>query len=132
MGSPSHVSLKAPEWALLYQVNIPFLMLSQEMSLDEHKSANTQRNMGQAEGLENELTKNTLHLISAINISPSWTVSTDDANAFAEHWKKFHLSNQHLFPKRKVNQIIIFLIISQNSSNAGAQHKPQPHGVMSA
>ncbi|MBW0591319.1 hypothetical protein O181_131034 [Austropuccinia psidii MF-1] len=49
MGSPSHVSLKAPEWALLYKVYIPFLMLSRQMLLDEHKSSNTQRNMGQAE-----------------------------------------------------------------------------------
>ncbi|MBW0478059.1 hypothetical protein O181_017774 [Austropuccinia psidii MF-1] len=28
MGSPSHGSLKAAEWALLYKVYIPFLMLS--------------------------------------------------------------------------------------------------------
>ncbi|MBW0592235.1 hypothetical protein O181_131950 [Austropuccinia psidii MF-1] len=62
---------------------------------------NTQRNMGQSEELANELTKNTFHLIIAINISPNCTVSADDANAFAEHWKKFHLSNQHLFPKEK-------------------------------
>ncbi|MBW0501587.1 hypothetical protein O181_041302 [Austropuccinia psidii MF-1] len=34
MGSPSHVSLKAAEWALLYKLNIPFLMLSKQMSLD--------------------------------------------------------------------------------------------------
>ncbi|MBW0576422.1 hypothetical protein O181_116137 [Austropuccinia psidii MF-1] len=88
MGSPSHGSLKAAEWALLYKVYIPFLMLSQQMLLDEHKSTNTQRNMGQSEELENELTKNTFHLISAINIATSWTVSTDDENAFSEHWKK--------------------------------------------
>ncbi|MBW0589622.1 hypothetical protein O181_129337 [Austropuccinia psidii MF-1] len=71
------------------------------MLLDEHKSTNTQRNMGQSEELANELTKNTFHLISAINIATSWTVSTDDANAFSEHWKKFCLSNQHMFPKQK-------------------------------
>ncbi|MBW0477344.1 hypothetical protein O181_017059 [Austropuccinia psidii MF-1] len=47
MGSASHGSLKATEWALLYKVYIPFLILSQQMSLDEHKSTNTQRNMGQ-------------------------------------------------------------------------------------
>ncbi|MBW0564165.1 hypothetical protein O181_103880 [Austropuccinia psidii MF-1] len=47
MGSPSHGSLKASEWALLYKVYIPFLILSKQMSLDEHKSANTQRKMGQ-------------------------------------------------------------------------------------
>ncbi|MBW0586095.1 hypothetical protein O181_125810 [Austropuccinia psidii MF-1] len=76
-------------------------MLSQQMSLDEHSFSNTPRKMGQAEELPNELTKNTLHLISAINIATSWTVSTDDANAFSEHWKKFRLSNQHLFPKQK-------------------------------
>ncbi|MBW0574658.1 hypothetical protein O181_114373 [Austropuccinia psidii MF-1] len=76
-------------------------MLSQQMSFDEHKSTNTQRNMGQSEELANELTKNTFHLISAINISTSCTVSMDDANAFSEHWKEFHLSNQHLFPKQK-------------------------------
>ncbi|MBW0567304.1 hypothetical protein O181_107019 [Austropuccinia psidii MF-1] len=102
MGSPSHGSLKAAEWALLYKVNIPFLMLSQQMSLDEHKSTNTQRNMGQSEELENELTKNTFHFISAINIATSWTVSTDDANAFSENWKQFRLPNQHLFPKQKI------------------------------
>ncbi|MBW0573688.1 hypothetical protein O181_113403 [Austropuccinia psidii MF-1] len=101
MGSPSHGILKAAELALLYKVYIPFLMLSGQMSLDEHKYANTQRNMGQLEELPNELTTNTLHLISAINIAKSWTVSTDDATTFAEHWKRFRLSNQHLFPKQK-------------------------------
>ncbi|MBW0513392.1 hypothetical protein O181_053107 [Austropuccinia psidii MF-1] len=58
--------------------------------------------MGQSEELANELTKNTFHLISAINIATSWTVSTEDANAFSQHWKKFCLSNQHLFPKQKI------------------------------
>ncbi|MBW0529754.1 hypothetical protein O181_069469 [Austropuccinia psidii MF-1] len=101
MGSPSHGSLKAAEWALLYKVYIPFLMLSQQMSLDEHKSTNTQRNMGQSEELANELTKNTFHLISAIKTATSWTVSMEDANSFAENWKEFRLSNQHLFPKQK-------------------------------
>ncbi|MBW0566327.1 hypothetical protein O181_106042 [Austropuccinia psidii MF-1] len=101
MGSPSHGSLKAAEWSLLYKVYIPFLMLSQQMLLDEHKSANTQRNMGQSEEIANELTKNTFHLISAIKIATSWTVSLDDAAKFAEHWKIFCLSNQHLFPKPK-------------------------------
>ncbi|MBW0517233.1 hypothetical protein O181_056948 [Austropuccinia psidii MF-1] len=57
--------------------------------------------MGQAEELENELTKNTFHWISAINIATSWTVSMDNVNAFSENWKKFCLSNQHLFPKQK-------------------------------
>ncbi|MBW0579653.1 hypothetical protein O181_119368 [Austropuccinia psidii MF-1] len=76
-------------------------MLSQQMLLDEQKSTNTQINMGQSEELANELTKNTFHLISAINIATSWTVSIDDANAFSEHWKQFRLSNQHLFPKQK-------------------------------
>ncbi|MBW0582892.1 hypothetical protein O181_122607, partial [Austropuccinia psidii MF-1] len=38
----------------------------------------------------------------AINIVTIWTVSSDDANAFSEHWKKFGLSNQHLFPKQKI------------------------------
>ncbi|MBW0579027.1 hypothetical protein O181_118742 [Austropuccinia psidii MF-1] len=47
MGPPSHGSMKAPEWALLYKFHIPFLMIIQQMSLDEHKSTNTQRNMGQ-------------------------------------------------------------------------------------
>ncbi|MBW0527240.1 hypothetical protein O181_066955 [Austropuccinia psidii MF-1] len=41
MGSPSHGSSKAAEWALLYKVYIPFLILSQQISLDEHKLANT-------------------------------------------------------------------------------------------
>ncbi|MBW0585155.1 hypothetical protein O181_124870 [Austropuccinia psidii MF-1] len=101
MSSPSHGGLKATEWALLYMVHIPLLILSQQMSLDEHKTANTQRNMGQEEELAHELTKNTFHLISAINIATSWTVSTDDVNAFAELWKTFRLSNKHLFPKQK-------------------------------
>ncbi|MBW0491399.1 hypothetical protein O181_031114 [Austropuccinia psidii MF-1] len=101
MGFPSHGSLKATEWDLLYKVYIPFLIISQQMSLDEHQSTNTQRNMGQSEDLENELTKNTFHLISAINIATSWTVSNNDAYAFSEHWKKLGLSNQHLFPKQK-------------------------------
>ncbi|MBW0582261.1 hypothetical protein O181_121976 [Austropuccinia psidii MF-1] len=101
MGSPSQGCLKAAEWALLYKVYIPFLMLSQQMSLDEHQYANTQRNMGQSEEIANELTNNTFHLMSAINITTSWTVSMEDPTAFSEHWKKFCLSNQHLFPKRK-------------------------------
>ncbi|MBW0482704.1 hypothetical protein O181_022419 [Austropuccinia psidii MF-1] len=101
MGFHSHGSLKSAEWALLYKVYIPFLMLSQQRSLDEQKYTNTQRNMGKSEELANELTKNTFHLISAINIATSWTVSTDDENASSEHWKKFCLSNQHLFPKQK-------------------------------
>ncbi|MBW0461998.1 hypothetical protein O181_001713 [Austropuccinia psidii MF-1] len=131
MGSPSHGSLRAAEWALLYKVYIPFLILSQQMSLDEHKSANTQREMGQSEEIENELTKSTFHLISAINISTSWTVSIDDETAFAEHWKKFCLSNQHLFPKQKSKPNHHFAEHFSNSSNVGAQHKPQPHGVIS-
>ncbi|MBW0481227.1 hypothetical protein O181_020942 [Austropuccinia psidii MF-1] len=73
----------------------------QQMSLDEHNLPNTQRKMGQAEELANELTENTLHLISAINIATSLTVLMDDTTAFAEHWKKFCLFNQHLFPKQK-------------------------------
>ncbi|MBW0571482.1 hypothetical protein O181_111197 [Austropuccinia psidii MF-1] len=101
MGSPSHGSSNSAEWALLYKVYIPFLMLSQQMSIDAHQSANTQRKMGQSEELANELTKNTSHLISAINIATSWTVSIDDAAAVAEHWKTFCLSNQNLFPKQK-------------------------------
>ncbi|MBW0574656.1 hypothetical protein O181_114371 [Austropuccinia psidii MF-1] len=76
-------------------------MLSKQMSLDEHISTNTQKNMGQSEELAHELTKNTFHLISAIKIATSWTVSMDDANAFSEHWKEFCLSNEHLFPKQK-------------------------------
>ncbi|MBW0499405.1 hypothetical protein O181_039120 [Austropuccinia psidii MF-1] len=85
MGSPSHGSLKDSEWALLYKVYIPFLMISQQMSLDEHNSPNTQRKMIPAEELANELTKNTFHLISAINIATSWTVSMDDMAAFSEN-----------------------------------------------
>ncbi|MBW0461746.1 hypothetical protein O181_001461 [Austropuccinia psidii MF-1] len=87
MGSPSHGSLKAAEWALLYKVYIPFSILSQQMSLDEHNSPNMQSKMGKSEELENQLTKNTFHLISAINIaiSTGWTVSMNDATVFAEH-----------------------------------------------
>ncbi|MBW0530694.1 hypothetical protein O181_070409 [Austropuccinia psidii MF-1] len=101
MGSPSHCSLKDAEWALLDKVYIPFLILSLQVSLDEHNSPNTQRKMGQSEELANELANNDLHLISVINIATSWTVSMDDATAFSENWKKFCLSNHHLFPKRK-------------------------------
>ncbi|MBW0588933.1 hypothetical protein O181_128648 [Austropuccinia psidii MF-1] len=61
MGSSSHVNLKAAECVLLHKVYIPFSMLSQQMSLDEHNSPNTQRKMGQSEELANELTKNTFH-----------------------------------------------------------------------
>ncbi|MBW0510545.1 hypothetical protein O181_050260 [Austropuccinia psidii MF-1] len=101
MGSPSHGSLKAAKWALLYKVNIPFSILSQQMSLDEHNSANMQSNMGKSEDLENQLTKNAFNLISEMNIATSSTVSMNDATTFAEHWKKFRLYNQHLFPKQK-------------------------------
>ncbi|MBW0502020.1 hypothetical protein O181_041735 [Austropuccinia psidii MF-1] len=71
------------------------------MSLYEHNSPNTQRKMCKSEELANEVTKNTFHLISAITLATSWTVSIDDATAFAEHWKTFLLSNQNLFPKQK-------------------------------
>ncbi|MBW0473677.1 hypothetical protein O181_013392 [Austropuccinia psidii MF-1] len=90
MGSPSHGILKAAEWALLYKAYILFLMLSQQMSLDERNSPNTKRKIGKSEDLENELAKNTFHLMSAINIDTRWTVSMDYATVFAEHWKKFH------------------------------------------
>ncbi|MBW0522712.1 hypothetical protein O181_062427 [Austropuccinia psidii MF-1] len=129
MGSPSHGNLKATEWVLLYKVYIPFLILSQQMSLDEHNSTNTQTKMGQSEELANELTKNTFHLISSLNIATSWTVSMDDATAFAENWKHSAFPINTCSQNRKVNQIIIFLIIFQNVSNIGVQHKPQPHGV---
>ncbi|MBW0466541.1 hypothetical protein O181_006256 [Austropuccinia psidii MF-1] len=94
MGSPSDGGLKAAEWVLLYKVHIPFLILSQKILLDEHNSPNTQRTIEKSEELANELTKNTFHFISAINIATSRTVSMDDATAFAEHWKKLYLSNQ--------------------------------------
>ncbi|MBW0485957.1 hypothetical protein O181_025672 [Austropuccinia psidii MF-1] len=91
MGSPSYGSIKATEWALLYKVYIPLLILSQQMSLDEYNSPKNQRKMDQSEELANELTKNTFHLISAVNIATSWTVSMDDKTAFAEHCKKIQL-----------------------------------------
>ncbi|MBW0473494.1 hypothetical protein O181_013209 [Austropuccinia psidii MF-1] len=71
MGSPSHGSLKATEWALVYKVYIPFLKLREQMSSDEHNSPNMRSKIGISEDLENQLTKNTFHLISAINISTS-------------------------------------------------------------
>ncbi|MBW0544471.1 hypothetical protein O181_084186 [Austropuccinia psidii MF-1] len=43
MGSPCHGSLKATEWVLLYKFYIRFGILSQQISLDEHNSPNTQR-----------------------------------------------------------------------------------------
>ncbi|MBW0545478.1 hypothetical protein O181_085193 [Austropuccinia psidii MF-1] len=52
MGYPSHGNLKATEWVLLYKVYIPFLILSKQMSLDEHSSPNTQIKMGQSEELQ--------------------------------------------------------------------------------
>ncbi|MBW0480940.1 hypothetical protein O181_020655 [Austropuccinia psidii MF-1] len=48
MGSPSHGSLKAADWVLLYKAYVPFLILSQHMSLDEHNSPITQRKIGQS------------------------------------------------------------------------------------
>ncbi|MBW0469231.1 hypothetical protein O181_008946 [Austropuccinia psidii MF-1] len=48
---PSHFSLKAAKWALLNKVYIPFLMLSQQVSLDEHTFLNTQRKLGKSEDL---------------------------------------------------------------------------------
>ncbi|MBW0584016.1 hypothetical protein O181_123731 [Austropuccinia psidii MF-1] len=102
MGSPSHGSLKYADWALLYKVYIPFLILSQQIALDEQNFPNTQRKMCKSEQLANELTKNKFHLIIDIKIATSWIVSMDDATAFAEHWKQFCLSNQHLFPKQKM------------------------------
>ncbi|MBW0492564.1 hypothetical protein O181_032279 [Austropuccinia psidii MF-1] len=74
MGPPSHGSFKAAEWALLYEVYIPFLMLSQQISLEEHNSPNTQRKMHKSEELANELTKNTFQWISAINIATGLTI----------------------------------------------------------
>ncbi|MBW0473588.1 hypothetical protein O181_013303 [Austropuccinia psidii MF-1] len=104
MGSPCHGSLKAAEQVLLYKVYIPFLMHSQQISSDEHNSPNNQRKIGQSEELANELIKNSFHLISAINIATSWTVSMDDAPACAEHWNKFHLSINTCSQNRKVNK----------------------------
>ncbi|MBW0467595.1 hypothetical protein O181_007310 [Austropuccinia psidii MF-1] len=101
-GFPSYVILKAAELALLYKGYIEFLMLSQQMSLDEHNSNNTQRKMGQSEELSNELAINIFHLISVITIPTSWTVSMDDGAAFAEHWKEIRLSNKHLFPEHEI------------------------------
>ncbi|MBW0471314.1 hypothetical protein O181_011029 [Austropuccinia psidii MF-1] len=98
-GFPSHSSLKATGWVLLYKVYIPFLTLSQQMSLDEHNSPNTQRKMGQSEELAKELAKNTFHFISAINIATSCTVSMDDLTAFSEHWKKLPLFQSTPVPK---------------------------------
>ncbi|MBW0528331.1 hypothetical protein O181_068046 [Austropuccinia psidii MF-1] len=85
MGSPSHGSLNAADRALLYKVCILILMCSQQISLDEHNSPNTQRKMGQSGERANGLTKNKFHFISAINIATSWTVSMDDATSFAAH-----------------------------------------------
>ncbi|MBW0504696.1 hypothetical protein O181_044411 [Austropuccinia psidii MF-1] len=68
-------------------------------STDEHNSPNTQRKMGQSEELANKLTNNKFHLISAINIATSWTVSMDDATAFAEHWKKIRPFQSTTVPK---------------------------------
>ncbi|MBW0566623.1 hypothetical protein O181_106338 [Austropuccinia psidii MF-1] len=76
-------------------------MLSQQMSLNEHNSPKTRRKICQEEELPNELTENKFHLISAINIATSWTVSMDDTTEFSEHWKKLCLSNQPLSPKQK-------------------------------
>ncbi|MBW0515526.1 hypothetical protein O181_055241 [Austropuccinia psidii MF-1] len=71
------------------------------MSLDELTSPNTQRKIGQAEKVANELTNNIFHFISSINIATIWTVSMDYATSFAENWQKFCLSNQQLFQKQK-------------------------------
>ncbi|MBW0473917.1 hypothetical protein O181_013632 [Austropuccinia psidii MF-1] len=51
--------------------------------------------------ISNELFKNTFHLISAINIANSWKISTAEITAFSDHWRKFQISNQKLFPKQK-------------------------------
>ncbi|MBW0513967.1 hypothetical protein O181_053682 [Austropuccinia psidii MF-1] len=98
---PPSGCLNATEWDPLYKVYIPSLILSKQISLDEHNYPNMQIKMVKSEDLENELTKNTFHLINAINITKSCTVSMDDATVFSEHWKNFFLSNKNLFPKQK-------------------------------
>ncbi|MBW0505719.1 hypothetical protein O181_045434 [Austropuccinia psidii MF-1] len=90
-----------PSGLFIYFAILTAIAYVKQMSLDEHYSPNTQRKMCQEEELSNKLTKNTFHLISAINIAIGWNVSMDYMTAFAEHWKKFRLSNQHLFPKQK-------------------------------
>ncbi|MBW0487154.1 hypothetical protein O181_026869 [Austropuccinia psidii MF-1] len=101
MVSPSHGSLEVAEWALLYRVYIESLMISKQISLYEHNFPNKKIKMGKSEDLESEIMKSKFHLIIAINIATSWTVSMDDAAAFADQWKQLCLSNQHLFPKKK-------------------------------
>ncbi|MBW0519711.1 hypothetical protein O181_059426 [Austropuccinia psidii MF-1] len=74
---------------------------SEEVVILRQILQHTKKN-GQSEEISNELTKNTFHLISAINIATSCTGSMDDTTEFAEHWKIFRHSNQHLFPKQKI------------------------------
>ncbi|MBW0521762.1 hypothetical protein O181_061477 [Austropuccinia psidii MF-1] len=102
MGNRSHGSLKASDWASLYKSYITFLFLSKQMSTSSQQ--HPYQNTNQTEKsifIANALLKNTFHLISAIKIATRWKISTAEINAFSDHWKKFLISNQTLFPKQK-------------------------------
>ncbi|MBW0488232.1 hypothetical protein O181_027947 [Austropuccinia psidii MF-1] len=108
MGAPSHGSLKASEWFLVFKEYITFLFLSEEIS-SAHQPYPTSSRM-----IRNEIFKNSFNLINAVNIYKSWTISKDDMNSFSKYWKKFCLSDQKPFPNQ-----------SRKPNNHYAEHIPE-------
>jgi hypothetical protein len=83
IGESSHGSLKAAEWLLLYKLYIPMLMI---ISRNESNL------------FPDDIFNNTFHLISALNISTSWTTNSQACNDFTRHWTKYRQISQKMFP----------------------------------
>lgn len=86
LGAASHGSLKAAEWLLLYKLYIPIFMISKEY---------------QNEPLSDIIVDNTFHLISSLNISTSWTISSQSSLDFTRHWTKYRQSCRKMYPDQR-------------------------------
>ena len=74
IGESSHESLRAEEWLLLYKLYIPMLMIL---------------NQNESNSFPDDIFRNKLHLISALNISTSWTTNSKSCSDFTRHWTKY-------------------------------------------
>jgi hypothetical protein len=83
IGEASHGSLKAAEWLLLYKLYIPMLMII---------------NQSGSNPFPDDIINNTLHLISALNISTSWTTNSQSCSDFTRHWTKYRQISKKMFP----------------------------------
>ena len=86
IGEAAHGNLKAAEWSLLYKVYIPLLFIHKDYT---------------SSPIHPHMKNNTFHLISAVNIATSWTITQEQGTQFAQHWAKYRHSCQKLFPSQK-------------------------------